>query len=242
MNRFFTAISVSSLLLSIALKSTSNAAFDNPNPLILLMDTCECGRGMGAYGDDPPKYIYKFPTDQSISFCGYFELEPMDTSFYAGEFSVFTCPDKILLASYSAVQSCRVELKRDYVVLNRMIGMYKGNGKWEQQVLSQQFIRIIQDSIDISEEEVVLEIPSLSLVDSTEVLATDFRGLNYREISIFLGQLEILALNNIPRAVEILFSKELEEATNAATTEHLLQIRAVYDWVVKGKRESWHWR
>ncbi|MCR9154669.1 MAG: hypothetical protein NXI09_11200 [Bacteroidetes bacterium] len=64
---------------------------------------------------------------------------------------------------------------------------------------------------------------------------------NYDQISDFLGQLEILALHQHKKAVKLLFSKELEDATNAASTQHLYLIRASFNWFVLGIKDEEQW-
>ena len=202
---------------------------------------CECGKGIGSYGD-PPEFIYSFSDMSSISFCGGIHEMNADSSFHASEFSVFTCDGKDKLASYSAIHSCIVTMKNNTVLLDRIIYLYNGKGKeWKLYPLSQRTIKLKDNAVHISDEYVILTIPSIDLVDAKSVLSTDYEHMDYRQISDFLGQLEILALNKHPEAVDLLFSKELEDATNAASTEHLTTIRATYNWVVKGIKNERYW-
>jgi hypothetical protein len=212
--------------------------------IIAYGQNCECGEGIGSYGDKPA-FIYEFANSKSISFCGSVHNMKPDSSFHASEFSVFTCSDGEQLASYSAIQSCQVSVKNDSVFIDRIIYLYNGHGnKWKAYSLSRKDIFPKNNKIETSEEKVILLIPDINLVDEKAVLATDFKSMNKEDdqISDFLAKLEILVLNQNQKAVELLFSKQLEKATNAATTEHLYNIRETYNWVIKGiKNESYWW-
>lgn len=76
------------------------------------------------------------------------------------------------------------------------------------------------------------------------VLSTDIKKMNknYDQISDFLGQLEIRALHQHKEAVKLLFPKELEDSTNAASTQDLYLIRANFNWFVHGIKDEEQWR
>lgn len=202
---------------------------------------CECGKGMGSYGDGP-NFIYKFSDSQSISFCGSIDNFKSDSTFYGSEFSVFTCAEKEKLVSYSAVQTCHVIPKKDTIVLDRIIFLYNGpNSAWKEYSLSQRIIFTRKNKIKITEEKVILSIPDTTFITSKMVYTADYNNMNYDQMSDFLGKLEILALNQDQKAVDLLFSEQLKNATNAATREHLILIRATYNWVIKGIKNNKIW-
>lgn len=208
---------------------------------IVFGQKCECGKGIGSYGDDP-FYIYEFPNSKSISFCGYLETKGHDSTFMASEFSVFTCEGKEKLASYSAIHSCKVTYGNNKINIDRITFLYNGPEKeWKEYTLAQRTISAEHNSIKITEERVILSIPEPNFFDFNAVLTSDFTNFNYKDMSDFLGQLEILALNKYPKAVELLFSKQLETGTNAATAEHLLKVKATYEWVIKGIKNEKYW-
>lgn len=188
------------------------------------------------------QFIYQFPNGKSVAIAGGIGEMDADSTFRAYEFFVFDCDRNKSLAFYSSVHSCIVSVSDDIVFINRRISLYNGLGnKWKSYSLSQRTIEPKMNSIQLSDEKVILSIPSIELVDTKTALATDFKNMNYDEISEFLGQLQILALNQNEKAVKLLFSERLEKATNAASTEHLFLIRETYNWVIKGVKDEMFW-
>ena len=208
---------------------------------VLWGQNCECGKGIGGYADSP-KYIYEFPDSSTIAFCGDIHELEADSFYHGSEFSIFACEGKEKLASYSAIHFCEVIFKNREVHLDRVIYLYNGKGvKAKKYSFARRTVVSKDKKIQISDERVILSIPSPDLVDSKSVLEKEFENMNYDQISDFLGKLEILVLNQNQKAVEILFSNELEKATNAASTEHLFHIRAVYNWTIKGNKNEKYW-
>jgi hypothetical protein len=211
-------------------------------PITSFAQECICGKNIGSYSDGKPDFTFTFSNSATITVCGYVDEMESDTAFYISEFSAFTCNGKKALASYSAIHSCKMIIQTDSIFINRIKGLYDSESKsWNLNPLAQRVIYSIGDSLDVTKEYVVLSVPKFDGIEITTVLNSDFKNMNYDEISYFLGQLEILALNQNQDAVNILFSSELEIATNAASTEYLFSIRETYNWVILGVKNEKHW-
>lgn len=188
------------------------------------------------------QFIHQFANGKSVAIAGGIGEMDADSILHVAEFFVIDCDRNKNLAFYSAIHSCIISVREDTILIKRRISLYNGLGnKWKSYSLSQRTVQPKMNSIQLSDENVILSIPSIELVDSRVVLSMNFMKMNYDEISEFLGQLQILALNRNEKAVELLFSERLEKATNAASKEHLFLIRETYNWVIKGVKDEMFW-
>lgn len=220
--------------------------------------TCTCGNAFSTREGVIPDFSYEFPNGQTLAFCGgiyrvnvdYMKnpesTQEPDTVFWISEFSVFSCysdnSSKKWLASYGAIHTCTVELNSDRAIIDRLCSLYDyESSEWKGYSLGRRIIKPIQDSLHLSDEQAILEIPPVHIEDIPAFFAQDYSKMDYETLSIFLGELEILALNKNRQAEDLLFSEELENATIAATTEHLYHIREVYNWVILNQRNDRYW-
>jgi hypothetical protein len=204
---------------------------------------CNCGQGNGAYRvKDEPTFTHFFDNGSGLAICGWQNKKSTGDTLFMSDFTIFNCSSSKALKTYSAVHSCEIYFVGDTIKVDRIKYFYNGNSsKWKSFALAQVSIIESGDSIEITDEQVVLSIQEFVSIDKQSVINADFASMNYQEISAFLGKLEILALREDKDAIALLFSDKLRSATNAASLEHLLNIQATYNWVVKKSTENYHW-
>ncbi len=226
--------------------------------VVLKAQECTCGNAFSTREGVIPDLTYEFPNGQTLAFCGGIEgvnwdymknpksTQEPDTVFWTSEFSVFSCSfnnqSKSWLASYGAIHTCSIELDSDSAVIDRLYFLYDNeSSEWKGYSLGRRIIKPIGDSLHLSDELAILEIPPVHIEDVPAFFAQDYSQMDYETLSVFLGELEILALNKNQLAIDLLFSQELKDATIAATTEHLYRIREVYSWVILNQRNDRYW-
>jgi hypothetical protein len=205
---------------------------------------CGCGKnGFGSNEGDVPEFTFTFPDSTKLAFCGYLNKKETDSSFFISEFNIFSCDSSMNLLGYSAVHYCNVFYRNDSVFINRLKAFPTIKGaEWTYIPFSQRRMVINENGIDISQEEVILEIPEKLNFDVNKVLSGQYEKMNYEEISEFLGQLILLALKENESAVNILFSDKLDNFCDAAVADHLRDCKEMYNWAVKGMKSKRHWR
>ncbi|MEM6261986.1 MAG: hypothetical protein AAGI38_05725 [Bacteroidota bacterium] len=211
--------------------------------LIVFSQDCLCGEDdFTSTGGDKPTFTYTFSDSSAIAFCGGIPETILGNTFYISEFSVFICGQQQSIASYSAIHYCKVIMSQDSVFIRRIVRTYNGPGKeWKPIPISQRVIHTTKEEVKVTQEEVFFSPPDISLVDEESVFSADYEHMNYEEISDFLGKLEILALNQHPEAVKLLFSEKLANVRHGASAEHLAEIKAVYNWIMKGEKKGHYW-
>ena len=203
---------------------------------------CKCLRGYGAGKDDMPKYIITFNNQQSVSVCGFVNEDITIPNFYISEFNIYTCDSIRELVGYSATNYCHVYLSDDTLYVNRIKYFNTSDdNKWKKYPFSQTKIYTSENEIIVSDEKVILNIPTTDKKLETELLSTDFESLEYRDLANYLSKLLILALNKNSEAEEILLSKKLLDNCHAASAEHLNDCIKIYNWVVLSKKDGWYW-
>ncbi|WP_020532546.1 hypothetical protein [Flexithrix dorotheae] len=196
---------------------------------------CKCFNGIGSSEDDKPIIISKFSNGTSLSLCGYFDKEKQDKGLIMSEFNIFNCKTGSSLVEYGAVQTCRIEQKKDSLIIRELKYLPVGkNWNWE-------LIQIARQEITQKEGEIIVsnQIPETGNFDINKTTQIEFlnslkRGGGFdSEWESDLGKLEVLSLLGNDEAWEIL--KNYEDFTGAKTdgalAEQWKDAIATIEWI-----------
>lgn len=200
---------------------------------------CGCFDGIGSSESDKPSLTIKFGNGTTLSVCGYEQERLRENEVLISEFNVFNCQTGEQLVEYGAVQNCIV--KKDELGLTITELKYLPAGehwKWKQVKVGLQQMCVKENQLVVLEQK-----PAFEQVQIDETRTNSFleqlrkiRGTgkidNPEEV---LGRLEILALNDVEEAVEILddFENYFKYQTDGAIAEQWKDAVTTVKWIRK---------
>lgn len=198
---------------------------------------CKCFNGIGSSEDDKPIVCLKLSNGTSLSLCGYFDNEKQNGKLIMSEFNVFNCKTGNALVEYGAVQTCRIEQKKDSLIIKELKLLPAGeNWNWE-------LIQIAKQEITQSEGQIIVsnQVPVFRKFEIDETIQMEFlnsleKGNGFgSEWESDLGRLELLSLLGNDTAWEILKNYEdfTGDKTDGALTEQWHDAIATVEWITK---------
>lgn len=196
---------------------------------------CMCFNGIGSSEGDEPILVSKFSNGTSLSLCGYFDKGAQDQGLTMSEFNVFNCITKEALVEYDALQTCRIEEKKDVLLIRELKYLPAGEDwDWEMVQISRQEISLIDGEINVSDP-----IPDLAKFEIDEAIQKEFIG-NFKSGSGFgseseseIAKLEVLSLIGNENAWNILknYEKFSGEYADGSLSEQLNDAVATVNWI-----------
>jgi len=198
---------------------------------------CGCFNGIGSSESDKPSLTIEFTNGMTLSVCGYEQEKLNENEFLISEFNVFNCKTGEQLVEYGAVQNCIVKKDELGLTITELKYLPAGeNWKWEQVKIGLQQIFVKENKLVVLDQK-----PAFGQVKIDKTRTDSFleqlrkmKGTgkldNPEEI---LGRLEILALNDIKEAVDILYDFEnyFNYQTDGAIAEQWKDAVATVKWI-----------
>ncbi|MDP2721856.1 MAG: hypothetical protein Q8O72_03780 [Bacteroidales bacterium] len=198
---------------------------------------CGCFNGIGSSEKDEPSLTTEFSNGTTLTVCGYEQEKLNDNEVLISEFSVFNCKTGESLVEYGAVQHCIVKTDKHGLQISELKFLPAGeNWKWKQVKIGFQQIFVKENKLVVLEQQ-----PAFARVEINQIKVDRFlnelqelKGSgeldNPEEI---LGRLEIIALNGVKEAVDILYNFEnyFNYQTDGAIAEQLKDAVATVKWM-----------
>lgn len=196
-----------------------------------------CFNGIGSTKSDKPSLIVEFSNGTILSVCGYEQEKLSNNEVLISEFNVFNCKTGEQLVEYGAFQNCIAKKDEYGLTIKELVYLPAGqNWKWQQVEMGVQQIFIKENKLVVSDQR-----PGYEQVKIDETRTNSFleqlrktKGTgkidNPEEV---LGRLEILALNDIKEAVDILndFENYFNYQTDGAIAEQWKDAVATVKWI-----------
>ena len=200
---------------------------------------CGCFNGIGSSESDKPSLTIEFTNGTTLSVCGYEQERLSENEVLISEFNVFNCKTGEQLVEYGAVQNCIVKKDELGLTITELKYLPAGeNWKWEQVEIGLQQVFAKENELVVLEQK-----PAFEQADIDESKADSFlnelkslKGTgkidNPEEV---LGRLEILAMNDVKEAVDILndFENYFHYQTDGAIGEQWKDAVATIKWIRK---------
>ncbi len=200
---------------------------------------CGCFNGIGSSESDKPSLTIKFRNGTTLSVCGYEQERISESEVLISEFNVFNCKTVEQLVEYGAVQNCIVKKDELGLTITELKYLPAGeNWKWEQVKIGLQKIFVKENQLVVLDQK-----PAFEQVKIDETRTNSFieqlrkiRGTGKIDSpEEVLGRLEILALNDVKEAIEILndFENYFNYQTDGAIAEQWKDAVASVKWIRK---------
>jgi hypothetical protein len=201
--------------------------------------TCGCFDGIGSTKKDKPSLSVALNNGVTLTVCGYEQKRLSESEVLMSEFNVFDCATGKSIVQYRAADECIV--KKDQLGLRIEMLAFLPAGeewKWKQVKIGVQQILLKDNQVVVSDKK-----PAFDKIGFNQNQIDDFMAKirsmkekgkldNPEEI---LGGLEILALNDVKEAGDILkdFENYFDYQTDGAIAEQWHDALATVQWIKK---------
>ncbi|MCB0430896.1 MAG: hypothetical protein H6585_04810 [Flavobacteriales bacterium] len=177
-------------------------------------DDCTCFAGIGSREEDTPLLTVGLDNGVILAVCGFEQKGLSEEEIMVSEFDVFNCATGASLAQYGIARTCMLKNEKGGLTISELRFLPVGEKwEWKQVVVGNQRIYAKGDQVQVAPKTPAYE-PTEMDTARTGPYLKEMRGLKGTgklypgSIEEILGRLEVMALNNVKEATDMLYDFE----------------------------------